>query len=377
MPDTTNQPLYQKIKQDIFRQIESNLLLPGDRLPTEHQLMEQYDVSRITISKALNELKKEGILDSYPGRGTFVAKAASIPSLVKESTSQKPLPAAPGAMTEIACVIPHFEDLFSLSMIKGIQSVFPDDSYICHIFQSKNPRIENYLLQRCMEINISGIVLFPQDQPFFSNELLSLLLHNYPLVLIDRYLLHLDTSYVIADNAAAGALCLEHLHGLGHQRIAFVTTSVQDTFSIKHRIEGIREAAKRLDMPPQSIHIVENLDCRKKLVYYQELFQRLIVEERVTAFIASESGGCTYLDELFASMNFKVPDKISLMSFDKPVSSSRIPDFFTHINQSEYLMGREAGNLLLRRLEERDMNIYHRVIAPRLVVCKSTGPVVL
>lgn len=377
MPATTSQPLYQKIKQDIFRQIESNLLLPGDQLPTEHQLMEQYSVSRITISKALNELKKEGILDSFPGRGTFVAKTSSIPSLVKDTHVPKPEPPSAGVMTEIACVIPHFEDLFSLSMIKGIQSAFPDDSYICHIFQSKNPQIENYLLQRCMEINISGIVLFPQDQPFFSNELLSLLLHNYPLVLIDRYLLHLDTSYVIADNAAAGALCLQHLHDLGHQRIAFVTTSMRDTFSVKQRIKGIREAARRFDMPDQAIHIVENLDCRKKLVYYQELFMNLIIQERVTAFIASESGCCTYLDDLFTSMNFKVPDRISLMSFDKPTSTSRTPDFFTHINQSEYLMGREAGNLLRRRLEERDMNIYHKVISPQLVVCKSTGPVVL
>ena len=52
-----------------------------------------------------------------------------------------------------------------------------------------------------METDISGIILFPQDQPFFSNELLWMNLQKYPLVLMDRYLPRLNTSYVIADKS--------------------------------------------------------------------------------------------------------------------------------------------------------------------------------
>ena len=51
------------------------------------------------------------------------------------------------------------------------------------------------------------------------------------------------------------------------------------------------------------------------------------------------------------------------------------PDFFTYINQSEYLMGKEAGNILRRRLEHRDMNVYHKIITPTLEVHGSTGKV--
>ena len=50
MADIMNQPMYQKIKEDILHQIKTSLLAPGDRLPTEHELMQHYQVSRITVS---------------------------------------------------------------------------------------------------------------------------------------------------------------------------------------------------------------------------------------------------------------------------------------------------------------------------------------
>ena len=47
------------------------------------------------------------------------------------------------AFTEIACILPSISDQFSLSMVNGILSAFPMDSYICHLFQSFNPSLEN------------------------------------------------------------------------------------------------------------------------------------------------------------------------------------------------------------------------------------------
>ena len=67
-----HQALFQTIKQDILQKLQLKELKPGDRLPTESELMEQYNVSRITASRALNELRNEGIIIRYPGKGTFV-----------------------------------------------------------------------------------------------------------------------------------------------------------------------------------------------------------------------------------------------------------------------------------------------------------------
>lgn len=376
MAKIMNQPMYQKIKEDILHQIKTNLLSPGDKLPTEHQFMEQYQVSRITVSRALSELKNEGVVDRFPNRGSFVAQPRKTPPLPSDLTLLAENGQSLNLLPEIACIIPTLTDSFSLSMMNGVLSAFPENEYICHFFQSQNPQIENYLLKRCLETNISGIVLFPQNQPYFSNELLFMSLQKYPLVLLDRYLPRLNTSYVIADNQMAGELCVKHLNELGHQRIALVTTSNRNTFSAKHRFEGLLSAAERLNMPENSIQIVESFDITKKFSHYQEKLIKLIHENRITAFVAAESDTCAYLYHLCASCKIDVPGTVSLISFDTPMTTAINPDFFTHINQSEYSMGREAGNLLRRRLEQHDMNIYRKVITPSLEIRQSTAEMI-
>lgn len=316
-----------------------------------------------------------------------LAAAAQVPleapSVLLPASASAQLPAVPEgstsdtAFTEIACILPSISDQFSLSMVNGILSAFPMDSYICHLFQSFNPSLENRLLQKCIDTGISGIVLFPQDQPFFSEQLLYLLLQKYPLVLIDRNLPRLDTSYVIGDNKTGGALCLRHLHALGHQRFCFVSSARRNTFTVRSRIDGILQETEARNIPESSITIWDFFNKHQPYVHYQKQMMKLIREERITAFIAAESTTCAYLYSLFATMNLRVPEDISLMSFDKPLVESQRPDFFTHISQSEYLMGKEAGTILKHQIETRDPQVTHRVMSPLLEVRKSTRAIVL
>lgn len=380
MIKSKDQPMYQQIKEDILTQIQTGLLSPGDRLPTEQEFMQQYHVSRITVSKALGELKNEGIIQRFPNKGSFVSKpqnTLALPTTIEtEMIHPEKAPTYIGRrdlLPEIACIIPSLKDIFSLSMINGVLSSFPEGRYICHLFQSQNPHIENYLLKRCLETKIAGIVLFPQDQPFFSDELLFMNLQKYPLILLDRYLPHLNTNYVISDNKMSGKLCMEHLHALGHKHVAFVTVSSRNTFSIKYRLDGIHNAIDKLDLPPDSLHIIDRFDVTNHFNEYRDLFTGLFSKDKVTALIAAECHTCTYLYNLCTWLQVHIPEEVSLISFDKPMEEIREPDFFTHINQSEYLMGQEAGNLLRRRLEEHDMNIYHKVITPTLEIRHSTA----
>ncbi|MCR5754967.1 MAG: GntR family transcriptional regulator [Acetatifactor sp.] len=370
-------PLYQKIKSDILGQIEHGYLKPGDKIPTERALMEQYRVSRITVSKALSELKEEGIVTRHPNRGTFVSSKEYASPAVVEAPSTLREPTALTALPEIACIIPTIKDSFSTSMVNGVLSAFPPEDYLVHIFPSRNSATENMLMQHCLEHNIAGIVLFPQDQAFFSNQLLYMQLNNYPLVLLDRYLPRLDTSYVIADNDKAGEMCVRHLHELGHQRIAFITSSLANTFPIKHRLAGVYKAAKALDIPEQDIRVVSGFDQSLQISKHQELFNKLIYQDKVTAFITAQSSACAYLYQAFQHMGIRVPEDISLITFDRPNTPNVAPDFFTHIDQSEYLMGHHAGTLLRNRIEKSDLEIHHSVITPTLRYGSSTSSAIL
>ena len=66
------EPPYHQLAAILRRQISTGRLRPGDRLPSEAQLCELYEVSPMTVRRALNILLDEGLATASRGRGTFV-----------------------------------------------------------------------------------------------------------------------------------------------------------------------------------------------------------------------------------------------------------------------------------------------------------------
>jgi GntR family transcriptional regulator len=66
-------PLYYQLQRVLLEQIESGRLVPGQAIPTEKELEAQYDLSRITVRRALDELARAGYITRERGRGSFVA----------------------------------------------------------------------------------------------------------------------------------------------------------------------------------------------------------------------------------------------------------------------------------------------------------------
>ncbi|MFM2480450.1 histidine utilization repressor [Celerinatantimonas sp. YJH-8] len=75
MPGFTSTPhaLYQQVKLHVKKHINSGEWTPGTMIPSEHQLVDQLKVSRMTVNRALRELAQEGIIKRVAGVGTFVA----------------------------------------------------------------------------------------------------------------------------------------------------------------------------------------------------------------------------------------------------------------------------------------------------------------
>jgi GntR family transcriptional regulator len=65
-------PLYFQLKQLLIRNLQNKLWLPGQQLPTEESLQQEYDISRTTVRQALRELEVEGWITRQAGKGTFV-----------------------------------------------------------------------------------------------------------------------------------------------------------------------------------------------------------------------------------------------------------------------------------------------------------------
>ena len=66
-------PRYQQLKEMIIGRIAAGELQPTDRVPSEHELVNSMNVSRMTANRALRELHDEGYVERIAGRGTFVS----------------------------------------------------------------------------------------------------------------------------------------------------------------------------------------------------------------------------------------------------------------------------------------------------------------
>jgi GntR family transcriptional regulator len=75
-------PLYARIESVLASDIAAGALLPGSQLPTEDSLIARFEVSRITVRKAIQNLVSRGLIEIRRGKGTFVVQ----PKITQELT---------------------------------------------------------------------------------------------------------------------------------------------------------------------------------------------------------------------------------------------------------------------------------------------------
>jgi GntR family transcriptional regulator, transcriptional repressor for pyruvate dehydrogenase complex len=68
--------LYEQIVQQVEESVHKGTLKTGDKLPPEREMAEQFGVSRTAVREAVKALREKGLVEAYPGRGTFIMDAS-------------------------------------------------------------------------------------------------------------------------------------------------------------------------------------------------------------------------------------------------------------------------------------------------------------
>jgi GntR family transcriptional regulator len=66
---------FQRIVDDLAADILEGRLRPGEQVPTVQTLCDSYDVSKVTVLKALSALREAGLIQTIPRWGSFVAES--------------------------------------------------------------------------------------------------------------------------------------------------------------------------------------------------------------------------------------------------------------------------------------------------------------
>ena len=85
--NSSNQPIYEQIKEQIKNKIITNELKAGELLPSIRNLAKDLRISVITTKNAYDDLEKEGYIETVPGKGCYVANKNV--ELIREEQMQK------------------------------------------------------------------------------------------------------------------------------------------------------------------------------------------------------------------------------------------------------------------------------------------------
>lgn len=357
-----NGHLYERIVASVLEDVRAGRLRPGDRVASEHELAAQFEVSRITSRRALEELTRLSVVERSQGRGTFVARELPDLELIGSNAglaSAKTDPAQGRGVQHgvIGLVLPDFSDAYGLHLVYAIEEAVSSAGLHLILKRTYGQRkLEEDAIARLVGRGLDGLIVFPVHGEHYNPVLLKTVLDGFPVVLVDRYLRGIPAHAVVTDNRAAAAALTEHLIGLGHREIAFVSPPVVNTSTLEERLEGFNAALSRHDLPQRPEHLLANLLSTlptqfrpENIAADQDTLRQFVKGLSVTAFVCTEYNLALELTQMLEAMHHRVPEDFSIACFDSPAVPLERPRF-THVRQDEAVMGRKAVQLIFSRL---------------------------
>lgn len=332
--------------------------------PTIRDVARLAEVAPTTVSRVLND--KGYISDETRQRvEQAIAELNYIPNALSQSLRYQ-------KTDTIALVVSDITNPFWTTVTRGVEDVC--NQHDLHVIlcntDEQEQKLENYihmLLQR----QIDGVLLVPTSH--HSTPIARRILQKQvPLVLLDRVVNELDLQIVRGDSEQGAYLLTRHLLELGHCRVAMLCG--QDSISTSElRIAGYRRALSEYELTqiPSLLRF-----GRYTVQSGYEMMHELAKEVEVlpTAIFAANNFIAVGILKALHELNLKVPQDISVVSFDD-LPYDTIPEpFLTVAAQKPYEMGRKAAELLIAQIQGEPIAAVEVVLPIELIIRQSSAP---
>ncbi len=354
------QTKYARLMEFIKDEILMGRIKPGDQIPSENTLVEQFSLSRHTVRKAVSMLVNEGFLYTEHGRGTFCRDRS-----VNRTNSRN-----------IGVITTYISEYIFPRVIQGIDSVLSENGYSIMLKNTDNDvEKEATYLQEILEKDLEGLIIEPTKSSVFSNNIRyykALDEHNIPYVFIHGTYQQLENKpQIILDDSEGMYMAVKYLMGLGHKNITgiFKADDIQGIERHKGYARALAEGNIQYDPD--------------KVIWFHTEDREIKPYSTVEAFIKSgrkiDAVAC-YNDQIafgvyqkLTELGVSVPKDISLTGFDDSYYAASCPVKLTSVSHPKDQLGRMAAQTLLKMLEDPEYakSTIKKVITPQLVVRDS------
>jgi len=272
-------------------------------------------------------------------------------------------------------------DPYCTLVLRGIENTLYQASYLPILTDVHNERsrFERYL-EMLLDRRIEALIVLANWLFLDINLLADLEKNSIPTAMIGCELKTDSISSIIVDNEVGGYLALEHLHSLGHRKIAIIRGPKALTDS-SPRWRGIRNCAEdcQLELDLQLVvDLPESRDPVSSFEAGQKLTDDLIRQKRpFSALLAFDDMSAFGAIRALNRAGIRVPEQCSVMGFDDVATSALYTPALSTVRQPMQAMGAAAVGIVIDGinavLEKREIApATHRRVAPELVVREST-----
>lgn len=363
------EPKYSIVKKSIKSKILDGTYEPHQKIPSESEMMRQFNVSRHTVRLAVGELVSEGWLYREQGAGTFCADRTD--QQRKESGSRK----------NIAIVTTYISDYIFPSIIRGAEAYLSEQGYHVTLFNTNNDHEkERIYLEKIITQGFDGAIIEPTQSAFTNpniNYYLNLERLDIPYIMINAYYDELEPIRVVVDDERGAFLQTEHLIKNGHKEILgfFKTDDMQGTL----RMKGYLKAHRKYGVPINPKHIVTYNTSGKHTKPIEEL--KFFLNQQgphPTAIVCYNDELAMKLLDVIRDHQLRVPDDLSIIGFDNSFLAEMSEVKLTSIEHPKSDLGKTAGKLILSMIKRKQMNkeageeVKSVIYSPELVLRRST-----
>ncbi len=213
------------------------------------------------------------------------------------------------------------------------------------------------LVRGAVERKVEGVILSPfmsQGHEEINNRIFSLLQDNgIKHVSLDRIIYNSNVPYVTSDNIAGAYNLTKLLIQQGHRRILFIKNSNVST--VNERLLGFKQAIidSNLEYNDEFEVFISTRfeDFSDEFDTYCEVLEKKMKEMRFTAVFTANDQIAEAAIRSFENLNYRIPEDISLVTYDAENLNRKIKLNVTGVTQPFYEMGQCAARMLLNLID--------------------------